>query len=44
VYVKDSVAESYGTRGDFLTVTLTNASTDNVEIFEVGASVFKSFP
>jgi hypothetical protein len=44
VYVKNSVAESYGTRGDFLTVTLTNASTDNVEIFEVGSSIFKSFP
>lgn len=44
VYVKNSVAESYGARGSWMEVTLTNDSTSEVEIFEVSTNVFKSFP
>lgn len=44
VYVKNSVAESYGARGAWMEVTLTNYDTTEVEIFEVSTNVFKSFP
>jgi hypothetical protein len=44
VYVKGSVAESYGARGAWMSVTITNDSTDEVEIFEIGSNVFKSNP
>lgn len=44
LYVKNSVAESYGARGYYAEVTLTNRSTDEVEIFEVSSNVFKSNP
>lgn len=44
VYVKSSQAESYGARGAWLEVTLTNDSTDEVEIFEISSNVFKSNP
>lgn len=44
VYVKNSVAESYGARGAWMEVTLSNSDTSEVEIFEVSTNVFKSFP
>jgi hypothetical protein len=44
VYVKDSVAESYGARGYYAEVTITNSSQSEVEIFEISSNVFKSYP
>jgi len=44
VYVKNAVAESYGTRGYYLEFDLENNSTGAVELFSIGASVFKSNP
>ncbi len=44
VYVKNSVAESYGARGYYAEVTITNSSTSEVEIFEIASNVFKSYP
>jgi len=44
VYVKASQAESYGARGAWMEVTITNDSTDEVEIFEISSNVFKSNP
>lgn len=41
--IKNSVAESYGARGYYMDVTLTYNSATTVELFEIGASVFKSF-
>lgn len=41
--VKNSTAESYGARGYYMDVTLTYNSATTVELFEIGASVFKSF-
>lgn len=43
VYVKNSVAESYGARGYYMEVALTNNSTSEVELFEVSTNIFKSF-
>ena len=43
-YVKDSVAESYGTTGYFMKYTLSNSSLTFVELFSVGSSLFKSYP
>lgn len=43
VYVKNSVAESYGARGYYMEVLLTNNSTSEVELFEVSTNIFKSF-
>lgn len=44
LYVKNSVAESYGLRGYFMEFELTNSLTTPTEIFSVGSSIFKSFP
>lgn len=44
VYVKASQAESYGARGAWMEVTITNNSEDEVEIFEISSNVFKSNP
>jgi hypothetical protein len=44
LYVKNSVAESYGVRGYYMEFELTNADTTATELFSVGSSVFKSFP
>lgn len=41
--IKNSTAESYGARGYYMDVTLTYNSATTVELFEIGASVFKSF-
>lgn len=43
VYVKNSQAESYGARGYYMDVRLTNSDTSEVEIFSISANVFKSF-
>ena len=42
--VKNNVAESYGVRGYYMEVQLTNNSYGEVELFEVETSAFKSFP
>lgn len=44
LYVKNSVAESYGVRGYYMEFELTNTETTATELFSVGSSVFKSFP
>lgn len=44
VYVKASQAESYGARGAWMEVTITNNSEEEVEIFEISSNVFKSNP
>jgi hypothetical protein len=44
VYVKASQAESFGARGTWMEVTITNSSEDEVEIFEISSNVFKSNP
>jgi hypothetical protein len=43
-YVKSSSVESYGARGYYAEVKLTNDSVDEVELFEVSSNVFKSNP
>jgi hypothetical protein len=42
--VKNNVAESYGVRGYYMEVELTNTFESEVELFEVSTSAFKSFP
>lgn len=44
VYVKSSQAESFGARGAWMEVTISNSSTSEVEIFEISSNVFKSNP
>jgi hypothetical protein len=44
LYVKNSVAESYGTLGYFLQFKLSNSNTSAVELFTVDSDVFKSNP
>ena len=44
LYVKNAVAESYGTLGYYLEFTLTNSSTQAIELFSIDSDVFKSFP
>ena len=44
LYVKNSVAESYGTLGYFLQFKLSNSNTSAVELFTVDADAFKSNP
>ena len=43
VLVKNSAAESYGARGYYMDVTLSNSDTTEVEIFSISSNVFKSF-
>ena len=43
-YVKSSSVESYGARGYYAEVKLTNDSVGEVELFEVSSNVFKSNP
>lgn len=43
-YVKNQQAESHGVLGYFCEFTLTNDSTNPVELFNVESSVFKSYP
>ena len=42
--LKDPVAESYGATGYFMEFTISNNSTDAVELFTVDSEVFKSNP
>lgn len=44
IFIKNSQAESYGLRGYFMELTLTNDSTSEVELFEVSSEIFKSYP
>lgn len=44
VCVKNTLSESYGLRGYFMDITLRNDSLYFTELFDVQASVFKSFP
>ena len=44
LFMKSSVIESYGVRGYFMEVQLTNSSTTEVELFSIGSEAFKSFP
>lgn len=44
VYVKNAQAESFGARGYYMEVELSNNSTTEVELFSVSSSVFKSNP
>ena len=43
-YVKNQLAESHGILGYFCEFTLTNDSTNPVELFHVESSIFKSYP
>ena len=42
--IKDSVAESYGARGYYMEVQLTNSLTTQVEMFSMQSEAFKSYP
>lgn len=44
LYIKNSVAESYGTLGYYLQVKLENAATERTELFSVESNTFKSYP
>jgi len=44
LYMKSSIAESYGIRGYYLDVLLTNTESTQVEMFAVTSDVFKSYP
>jgi len=44
LYTKDITAESYGTTGYYLQYTLENSQNSFVEIYAVGAGLFKSYP
>ena len=44
MYLKDAIAESYGTRGYYMQIELTNTATTDVELFAVTSEVFKSYP
>ena len=44
VFIKNSMAESFGARGYYMEVTIENNEIDEVEIFSIGSSVFKSNP
>ena len=44
MYTRDVTAESYGTTGYYLQYTIENSNVGPVEIFAVGAGLFKSYP
>ena len=44
LYIKNSVAESYGSIGYYMQYELENASTDRTELFAVSSNLFKSYP
>jgi hypothetical protein len=44
LYIKNSQAESFGARGYYMQVELTNDSTTDIELFSVSSEVFKSYP
>lgn len=43
IVAKSSSAESYGLRGAYMDVTLTNSDTSHVELFTVASEMFKSY-
>jgi hypothetical protein len=43
ISVKNSQAESFGSRGYYMNVYLSNDLTEEVKLFAIGSSVFKSF-
>ena len=43
-FIKNATAESHGILGHYAVFTLTNNSTDAVELFAVESEVMKSFP
>lgn len=44
LYIKNSVAESYGARGYYMQYQLQSNATDRVELFSVKSNIFKSYP
>lgn len=44
LFVKNAVAESHGVLGHYCKVTMTNSSTEGLELFAVESEVMKSFP
>ena len=44
VIAKDSTAESYGARGHYMQVKLTNSDTTEVELSTISSEAFKSYP
>lgn len=44
LYIKNSVAESYGPIGYYMQYELENTSTDRTELFAVSSNLFKSYP
>jgi len=44
LYIKNSVAESHGVLGHYMTFTMQNNSTSKIELFSVNSEVMKSFP
>jgi hypothetical protein len=43
ICVKNSQTESFGARGYYMNVYLSNDLTEQVKLFSIGTSVFKSF-
>ena len=44
LYIRNTVAESYGARGYYMEYELTNNSDQRVELFSVKSNIFKSYP
>lgn len=44
LYIRNTVAESYGARGYYMQYELENASTSRAELFSVKSNIFKSYP
>jgi hypothetical protein len=44
LFIKNSIAESYGALGYYMQFEIENNSTSRVELFSVGSNLFKSYP
>jgi hypothetical protein len=44
LYIKNSIAESYGASGYYMQFEITNYSQERTEIFSISSSIFKSYP
>jgi hypothetical protein len=44
LYIKNSIAESYGASGYYMQFEITNDSQARTEIFSISSSIFKSYP
>jgi hypothetical protein len=44
MFMKNAEAQALGIRGHYAEITLTNSETTAVELFSVGANIFKSYP